>query len=56
MNALLFLVRPPGARQQNTLFQTDSRQMQTLHPIMAGGEHSNGIAVVREPDGEQGRD
>lgn len=43
-----FLVHPPGASQQNTLFQTNSRQMQTLHSIITSGEHSNGIALVRE--------
>lgn len=48
MNALLFFSAPPGASQQNTLFQTNSRQMQTLHSIMTSGEHSNGIAPVRE--------
>lgn len=48
MNALLFLVHPPGASQQNTPFQTNSRQTQTLHSIMTSVEHSNGIAPVRE--------
>ena len=49
----LFLMHPPGASQQNTLFQTNSRQMQTLHSIMTSGEHSNGIAPVRELDLER---
>ena len=44
----LFLVHPPGASQQNTLFQTNSRQTQTLHSIMTSGEHSNGVAPVSE--------
>ncbi|KAM7379467.1 hypothetical protein PAMP_005014 [Pampus punctatissimus] len=48
MNGLLFLVHPPGASQQKTPFQTNSRQMQTLHSIMTSGEHSNGIAPVGE--------
>lgn len=48
MNALLFFSAPPGAGQQNTLFQSNSRQMQTLHSIMTSGEHSNGIAPVRK--------
>lgn len=43
-----FLVHPPGAGQQNTLFQANSRQTQTLHSIMTSGEHSNGITPVRE--------
>ncbi|KAG8014227.1 ADP-ribosylation factor, partial [Nibea albiflora] len=42
------VMHPPGASQQNTLFQTNSRQTQTLHSIMTSGEHSNGIAPVRE--------
>lgn len=48
MNALLFFSAPPGASQQNTLFQTNSREMQTLHSIMTSEEHSNGITPVRE--------
>jgi hypothetical protein len=42
----LFLVHPPGASQQNTLFQSNSRQMQTLHSIMTSGVHSNGVLPV----------
>lgn len=48
LNALLFFSAPPGASQQNTLFQTNSREMQTLHSIMTSEEHSNGITPVRE--------
>lgn len=46
---------PPGASQQNALFQTNSRQMQTLHSIMTSGVHSNGISPARELNLRQGR-